>query len=183
MRDLFLIKNLPKLKEEIKTTKRLQFYHLMDQCDRYEVMHVPVEPPKESTTYFCQAIMNFSLLYILTEEDKYLHHALRYIRIVCGYPYWGNAHLVNVDLSASWIMFGLSTAYNWLYDALSSEDKKLILDKLIYQSDLMFKYRNENLNKGWATNYYQNHNWINMTGLACCGYAIEKEYPDRKSVV
>ena len=180
MRDLFLIKNLPKLKEEIKTTKRLQFYHLMDQCDRYEVMHVPVEPPKESTTYFCQAIMNFSLLYILTEEDKYLHHALRYIRIVCGYPYWGNAHLVNVDLSASWIMFGLSTAYNWLYDALSSEDKKLILDKLIYQSDLMFKYRNENLNKGWATNYYQNHNWINMTGLACCGYAIEKEYPKAK---
>lgn len=183
MRDLFLIQDLEKLKEEIKTSKKIQFYHLMDQCDRYEVMHVPSDPPQESTTYFCQAILNFSLLYLLTEESKYLNFALKYIRTVCGYPYWGNAHLVNVDLSASWIMFGLSTAYNWLYEVLDPSDRKLILDKLIYQSNLMYTYKNENADKGWATNYYQNHNWINMTGLACCGYAIVEEYPEAKNYI
>ncbi len=177
MRDLFFIKDLQQLKEEIKTKKKVQFFQLMDQCDRYEVMAIPETPPKESTTYFCQAILNLALMYIVSEEKKYLTQACRYIRTVCAYPYWGNAHLVNVDLSASWIMFGLSTAYNWLYDVLEEADRKLILNKLIYQSDLMFTYKNENADKGWATNYYQNHNWINMTGLACCGYAISKEYP------
>ncbi len=183
MRDLFFIKDLLQLREEIKGKKKLQYYHLMDQCDRYEVMHIPIEPPKESTTYFCQAILNLSLMYLISEEPKYLANSLRFIRIVCAYPYWGNAHLVNVDLSASWIMFGLSTAYNWLYDSLEEEDRSLILNKLIYQSNLMYEYKLANANQGWATNYYQNHNWINMTGLACCGYAIMKEYPQAKNYI
>ncbi len=183
MRDLFFIKDLLQLREEIKGKKKLQYYHLMDQCDRYEVMHIPIEPPKESTTYFCQAILNLSLMYLISEEPKYLANSLRFIRTVCAYPYWGNAHLVNVDLSASWIMFGLSTAYNWLYDSLEEEDRSLILNKLIYQSNLMYEYKLANANQGWATNYYQNHNWINMTGLACCGYAIMKEYPQAKNYI
>ncbi|MCM1130875.1 MAG: DUF4962 domain-containing protein [Roseburia sp.] len=172
-----LIPNLDQLKEEIKTTKKKMFYRLMDQCQRYEAMALSSSPPAESTTYFCPAILNLSLAYLLTHEEKYLKEALRFIKTVCMYPYWGNAHLVNVDLSASWILFGLSLSYNWLYDVFTSADRDLILNKLILQSQIMFDYKEKNENKGWPTNYFQNHNWINMTGLACCGYAIKKEYP------
>lgn len=178
MKDLLLIKDLSQLKKDIKATKKKLFYRLMDQCEHYEVMHLSETPPQESTTYFCPAILNLSLLYILTEEKKYLNEALRFIRTVCQYPYWGNAHLVNVDLSASWIMFGLSVAYNWLYESLTIEDRNLILNKLKLQSQIMYDYKQKNQDKGWATNYYQNHNWINMTGLACCGYVILENYPE-----
>lgn len=178
MKELLLIQDLYQLKKDIKTKKKALFYRLMDQCDRYEVMQLPQTPPAESTTYFCPAILNLSLLYLLTDEKKYFNEALRYIKTVCSYPYWGNAHLVNVDLSASWIMFGLSLSYNWLYEQLSLEDRELILNKLIHQSKIMYEYKKANSDKGWATNYYQNHNWINMTGLACCGYVLLDKYPE-----
>ena len=39
----------------------------------------------------------------------------------------------------------------------------------------MLDYRRETHGKGWSTNFYQNHNWINMTGLAAAGYALQGE--------
>lgn len=37
----------------------------------------------------------------------------------------------------------------------------------------MFDYRRDTYGSGWSTNFYQNHNWINMTGLAAAGYAMQ----------
>lgn len=177
MNDLILIPNLSLLKRECKTLKRKQIYRLLDEVNRYLVITLPKEPPKQSTTFIGISIMNLALAYLITEDSRYLAKAREYINTVCGYQFWGNAHLVNVDLSASWILFGLSLGYNWLYDFLSLEERDLILNKLKYQADIMLEYKLKTAGSGWSTNYWQNHNWINMTGLACCGYAIYKEYP------
>ena len=177
MNDLILIPNLSLLKRECKTLKHKQIYRLLDEVNRYLVITLPKEPPKQSTTFIGISIMNLALAYLITEDSRYLAKAREYINTVCGYQFWGNAHLVNVDLSASWILFGLSLGYNWLYDFLSLEERNLILNKLKYQADIMLEYKLKTAGSGWSTNYWQNHNWINMTGLACCGYAIYKEYP------
>lgn len=182
MKEYFLIDSLDKLKEEINGPRKKLFYKLVEQGELYHTMNLSLTPPKESTTYFCQAIMNLSLLYLLTDEERYLNDLERFIKIVCSYPYWGNAHLVNVDLSASWILFGLSISYQWLNDVFSSELRKILLDKLILQSQIMYKYKMEN-DTGWPVNYFQNHNWINMTGLAACGYAIKDEFPKALSYI
>ena len=96
---------------------------------------------------------------------------------VLSYEKWGNAHLVNVDLSASWILFGLSLGYDWLKPYLDEEEKKRISHKISHHAEIIYQYKKDTYGHGWSTNFYQNHNWINMTGLAAAGYALAGEDP------
>lgn len=183
MNKYILIPDLAKLIEESKTTKKELLYNLYDECNRYFKLVLSKEHPKGSSTYMGMAIVNLSLMFLLTKEKKYLDEAIRFIDTVCDYKEWGFAHLVNVDLSASWILFGLSLAYNWLFEYLSLPLKVKVFNKLKLQSKIMYEYKLETEGHGWSTAYFQNHNWINLTGLACCGYALKSEFPLAKDYI
>lgn len=178
---VFISQTLSELRKNSKTTHKVMYQRLQDEYKRYQDMELPDIHPKKSTTYMGIAIVNLALLYLISEDEKYLLEAKRWMFKVVGYEKWGNAHLVNVDLSASWILFGLSLGYQWLQAHLSDEEKQLIKDKLILQASIMYDYKIETAGHGWSTNYWQNHNWINMTGLACAGYALENEYDKAKN--
>lgn len=148
---------------------------LQEECERYFTMELPEAHPKKSTTYMGIAMVNLSLLYLLSRDRRYLAEAVRWMDAVCGYPQWGNAHMVNLDLSASWILFGLSLSMSWLEDALSEEQNALYRDTVREHADIILEYAQTHMDKGWATEYWQNHNWINMTGLAAAGYALSED--------
>lgn len=158
---------------QLDTSRAMQYKHLLEQADRYKQMELPLEHPKESTTYMGIAIANLALAYRLSGSEQYLQDAKRFMNTVLSYEKWGNAHLVNVDLSASWILFGLSLGYDWLKPYLSEEEKQRIFCKIRHHAKVMFDYRRDTYGSGWSTNFYQNHNWINMTGLAAAGYAMQ----------
>lgn len=178
MRRLVFIGELEPYQKEIDTVRNKQYRRLLEQADRYHDMDLPKVHPAKSTTYMGIAIINLALAYRLSGEERYLKDAMRFINTVLGYEKWGNAHLVNVDLSASWILFGLSLGYDWLKDSLSDEDKVRISGKLQHHAKIIYDYRRETYGSGWSTNFYQNHNWINMTGLAAAGYALQGECAD-----
>jgi len=180
---LFVDQDIEQLKKDIYTVKRPVFNRLVDQCKLYFNEQLPEEHPKASTTYMGIAIANLSLAYILTEQEHYLKEAKRWIMTVVSYPHWGNAHLVDVDLSAAWILFGLGIAYDWLENDFSREEEKLVREKIILQGDRMYDFKIKTEGSGWSTNYFQNHNWINMTGLASAGYALINKYDDDKKWV
>lgn len=173
---IFIDQDIEKLRKEIKTSKSFLFKRLYEQCRLYFEENLHEEHPKESTTYMGIAAANLSLAYLLTNQKHYLKEAKRWIFTCVQYPHWGNAHLVDVDLSAAWILFGLGLSYDWLKDDLSELEKKQLRDKLILQGDRMYDFKVKTEGQGWSTNYWQNHNWINMTGLAAAGYAIKEEY-------
>jgi len=160
-----------------KKTRTKQLKRLLVQCELYFKTELSVTHPKGSSTYMAFAELNLALAYLLTEDEKYLKEAKRWILCICGYEKWGHAHLVNVDLSASWNLFGLSLAYNWLYDVLDENTRIIAKDKITLQSDILCTYAKENNQDGWVVHYLQNHNWINFTGLAAAGYALgNQEY-------
>lgn len=175
MSKLVFIGELERYKSKIAGTHKKQYQRLLEQASRYETYELPKVHPKASSTYMGIAIINLALAYRLSEDEKYLKNAKRFIRTVLSYEKWGNAHLVNVDLSASWILFGLSLGYDWLKPFLSPKEQQLIVEKLVYHADIMYDYKLATYGEGWSTNYYQNHNWINMCGLAAAGYALEDE--------
>ena len=177
---VFISQTLSELRKNSKTTHKVMYKRLLDEYDRYKEMELPALHPKKSTTYMGIAIVNLALLYLISEDEKYLKEAKRWMFTVVNYEKWGNAHLVNVDLSASWILFGLSLGYQWLNPFLTDNENKIIKEKLILQATIMYDYKINTAGQGWSTNYWQNHNWINMTGLACAGYALEDEYQDAK---
>ena len=115
---------------QLDTSRAMQYKRLLEQADRYKQMELPLEHPKESTTYMGIAIANLALAYRLSGSEQYLQDAKRFMNTVLSYEKWGNAHLVNVDLSASWILFGLSLGYDWLKPYLSEEEKQRIFCKI-----------------------------------------------------
>jgi len=169
---IFIDQDLDQLKIDIYGSKSRFFKRLDDQCRLYMSKKLPEEHPTESTTYFGLAIANFSLAFLLTRQKHYFEEARRWIHCVIGYEHWGNAHLVDVDLSAAWILFGLSIGYDWLKDDFKEEERLEIEQKICLQSRRMYEFKIDTEGHGWSTNYWQNHNWINLTGLATAGYAL-----------
>jgi hypothetical protein len=172
---LVFIGDLEPYEQEKEGTRKRQYRRLLEQADRYRSLELPREHPKESTTYMGIAILNLALAYRLSRKEEYLEDAKRFMETVLSYEKWGNAHLVNVDLSASWILFGLSLGYDWLKPWLTEEEKERIAQKIFHHGEIMLRYRRDTYGKGWSTNFWQNHNWINMTGLAAAGYVLSKE--------
>lgn len=173
---IFIDQDINQLRKDIKGSKGFLFKRLYEQCRLYSEEQLSPEHPKASTTYMGIAAANLSLAYLLTKQKHYLEEAKRWIFTCVNYPHWGNAHLVDVDLSAAWILFGLGLSYDWLKDDLNGDEKKQLLDKIILQGNRMYDFKVKTEGEGWSTNYWQNHNWINMTGLSTAGYAIRDEY-------
>lgn len=171
---VFLGGKLRTLRETIGLTRSAVYMRLIEQCERYFTSELPEDHPAASTTYMGIAMANLALAYLLSDNDRYLLEAKRWIFACVGYPHWGNAHLVDVDLSAAWILFGMSIAYDWLEAVLTGEETAAIREKLILQGTRMYEFKVSTEGSGWSTNYWQNHNWINLTGLATAGYALQE---------
>ena len=175
MSNLVFIGDLSRYQKDLDGVRKERYERLLAQADRYQNMVLPEVHPKESTTYMGIAIVNLALAYRLSRKEKYLLEAKRFMNAVLSYEKWGNAHLVNVDLSASWILFGLSLGYDWLKPYLTEQEAEKICAKIQHHADIMYTYKVDTFGHGWSTNYYQNHNWINMTGLAAAGYVLMGE--------
>jgi hypothetical protein len=172
---IFIDKDIEQLKEDLAGKSRFLYDRLVKHCESYFGCDLPVEHPPKSTTFMGMAIANLALASLVTGEERYRTEAVRWMERVVSYPHWGNAHLVDVDLSAAWILFGLGIGYDWLREELDESFKTKVKDKLVLQGTRMYDFKKETEGSGWSTNYWQNHNWINMTGLACAGYALMKE--------
>lgn len=178
---LFIDQPLSQLKADIQNEKKDVFRRLYQLARVYKEAELPDEHPNKSTTYMGFASMNLSLLYILTGQKEYLTEAKRWIFTCVKYPHWGSPlHKsgIDVDLSAAFMLFGLSLSYDWLKDDLSDAERTQLEEKLYLQSNRMFEHKLKNEGKGWPTAYYQNHNWIDMASLATVGYALKDKYPE-----
>jgi len=173
---LLINKQLETLKTELKTTRKEHFIRLIEQCRMYEGEELSKEHPPTSITYMGMAAANLSLAYLLTEQEHYLQEAKRWVFTAVDYDVWGYGFLVDVDLSASWLLNGLGLAYDWIKAYLTEEERTRFLNKLILQGNKIFHYGEENRGNCWSTDYWQNHNWINYSGLLTTAYAIRSEY-------
>lgn len=175
---IFIEGSLEELKAQIKDGKSAVYKRLITHNETYFDYDLPVVHPPKSTTYMGMAMANLALAYILTDDEKYLVETKRWLMTCVSYPHWGNAHLVDVDLSAAWILFGMGITYDWIKESLTDSERQAVKDKIVLQGDRMYDFKVKTVGEGWSTNYWQNHNWINMNGLATAGYALVNEVPE-----
>ena len=145
---LLINEQLEQFKSELNSTRKEHFIRLVEQCKLYEGQVLSKEHPPTSITYMGLAAANLSLAYKLTGQEHYLIEAKRWIFTVVNYDVWGYGFLVDVDLSASWLLFGLGLTYDWIKEDLTKEERTKFLNKLILQGNKMFNYGEEN--KGWT---------------------------------
>ncbi|MFI3227697.1 MAG: DUF4962 domain-containing protein [Clostridia bacterium] len=170
---LIFIGDLEKYTSKLDTDYKIRYERLLAECENYFGVEIPKEHPKKSTTYMGITIVNLALCYRLTLDEKYLNEARRWINGVLAYEKWGYAHMVNYDLSASWILWGLSLGFDWLEPYLEADEKEKIYNKIAHHVKIMYDYILAN-KKDWPVDYCQNHNWINLNGIATSGYVMKK---------
>lgn len=183
MRRLLFIGDLEEYRRGLNSDRERLYKRLIVEADRSSQLKLSEEHPKESTTYMGVGIANLALAYLLSGEEKYLIQARRFMQTVLGWETWGYNHMVNVDLSASWILFGLSLGYDWLKPELDDGERTRIREKIRHHAKVLYDYRRGNYGHGWSTNFWQNHNWINMTGLAAAGYALLGECEEAQTYI
>lgn len=183
MKRYLFIGDLEKYKKGLSTDRARLYKRLLDEADRCSKFTLSPVPPKESTTYMGVGIANLALAHLLSGEEKYLREARRFMDTVMGWDEWGYLHMVNVDLSASWILFGLSLGYDWLKDELTEDECQRVRECLRLHARLLHDYRRDTYGHSWGSSFWQNHNWINMTGLAAAGYALLGECEEAQTYI
>lgn len=111
--------------------------------------------------------------YVITRDAKYLEGARKWIRAVLSYPHWAN----DVDLGASHVTFGLALAYDWLYPDLTPEERGKIEEALRQHGRILLYRSIRSPGSWWGNAYFQNHCWINHTGIAVAAMALYETDP------
>lgn len=72
-------------------------------------------------------LTSLATAYRLTGDDRYLKRAKDEMLAACAWPTWNPSHYLDVAT----IQIGLATAYDWLYDALTSEERATVSKAIV----------------------------------------------------
>lgn len=110
---------------------------------------------------------------LITRQPQYLAGARKWIHAVLGYPMWAT----DIDLGASHVTFGMALAYDWLHDDLSPEERRQMETALLKHGRLLLARSVKYPTAWWGAAYFQNHCWINHTGIATAAMALFDQDP------
>jgi len=136
----------------------------------------PRNPPNTEDPFrsFGERLPNLAFAYLVTRDPKYLAGARNWINAVERYPSWAGDR----DLAAGHISYGLALAYDWLYHDLDADERKRIENTLERHVHILLE---RSMTPGrWGRSYYQNHFWINHTGVAVAAMALYETDPREK---
>jgi len=157
------------LKNKITTTHKGLWQNVKSKADSY-IGNPPLSDYSDQKEMRStgRGIPWQALAYMLTGDTIYFECAKRWILALCKYPRWGN----NRSLAAGECLFGVSIGYDWLYNCFTSDERKIIREKLIYQAEAMISKPPVHHNRWLA-----NHNHIEHNGLAAAGLVLYDEVP------
>lgn len=120
---------------------------------------------------------HLAIVYLLTGEQEYLEAARKFMTASCGYKTWGLGRIDGLDLAAGHQLYGLALCYDWLYHDLDEDTKRMVRECLLKRGRFMLEAAASE-QVWWHDAYLQNHQWVNMTGLAAAGLALYGEAED-----
>lgn len=130
-----------------------------------------------------------SLLFAITKEPKYKDLVMRQVYALKDttlWPMWcDQAHIGGgkpyVDIRTCRISMAVALAYNWMYDSLSEEEKKLIVGLIDSRAIKPF-WEKLKQKPHW---YTHRHNWFTNIygGMAITAMALGKDHPDTEKLL
>lgn len=122
-------------------------------------------------------VYTLALLYRMTGEQRYAARALRELRAAAAFSDWNPAHF----LDTAEMTHALAIGYDWLYDVLTSEDRKLLRDAIVEKGldQALPIYR---AHRWWTANEF-NWNQVCNGGIGLGALAIADEVPAKASEV
>ncbi|MDR1682319.1 MAG: alpha-L-fucosidase [Candidatus Symbiothrix sp.] len=114
-------------------------------------------------------IFFLSYSYRMTNDDKYFVRAEQELLRVCGFTDWNPNHFLDV----AEMTLGLAIGYDWLYEKLSIESKKIISYAIVEKGIKP----SENNKYGWWLDAKHNWNQVCNAGMLFGALAVYDENP------
>ncbi|MEL6926161.1 MAG: DUF4962 domain-containing protein, partial [Bacteroidota bacterium] len=150
-----------------------------------------------------EALLHLAFMYQLTDDERYAHKAFEFAEAICDEPRWNlKAHefpiiydrvwpwnalnrddqvVFSYDIRTGDVAIEMGIAYDWLYPALSKQQRDRIRGALLEKAILLA--RNNYDYHWWATSYKCNWNTICFSGLGISAMALLTEDPSLIDVV
>ena len=119
-------------------------------------------------------LARLAFAYLVTQKPQYLEGARKWIHAIVNYPEW----TTDTDLGASHVLFGMALAYDWLYNDLSPEERHQMETAMLKHGRILLgRSVAWGGNAWWGAAYFQNHCWINHTGVSPAAMALYDNDP------
>ncbi len=191
---LFTQAELDKLREAIKTTHKEEWERLKAAADRmldedppeYRPPRVGGDPTRPGTLNdemlwqrtFGYRIPGLAMVALLDPDPKYFEAARKWALKPGEYEYWGAGVFDGTDLAAAHELYGISLAYDWLYDRWSPEDRERLKEILAQRGKVMYEAAVGINDRGWWKHTWrQNHAWCNYGALGVTAVALAGDVP------
>ncbi len=143
----------------------------------YEERGLAVEHP------YLTNILDFSFLYLITGEAKYLDAARRWSFALAAMPKWAgpvNDECPEADrgLYAGFGLTALACAYDWLYADLSDVERALIRNKLYTVAERIFRATDGG--EWWSKAYLHHDHTIPVGGMGLAAMALYDEFEEAR---
>ena|GEM_PF-172812 len=119
--------------------------------------------------------INFAFGYLITGKEEYLQAAKRWLLCGASWDPKGATSDASNDEASRAVLEGLGTAYDWLYDKLTAEEREQVLRAIIPRGEEMYTLLTEVVKL--ENNPYDSHAWNKAGILAQAAVAIYGEHP------
>ena len=157
-----------------ETWKKLHFT-ILEQCN--EILGKPVLTRKmigrrllSTSREFWRRVFFLSYSYRMTKTDKFLKRAVDEMMAVAQFTDWNPSHFLDV----AEMTMGMAIGYDWLYDELSTDNKKILRDAILHKGINPSKNSDHN----WWLRSSHNWNQVCNTGMAYGVLAIQEDFPE-----
>jgi hypothetical protein len=136
-------------------------------------------------------LIPLSFAYLMTGEKKYADAARQLMMDYVGYQTWGTINAkgeIEIDLTAAQTLGSLALAYDWCYNALGEPDRQTVRQAMLKYARLLAldstgQERTGYVYPWWWNHEYQNHGWVNYSGLGMACLAMMDEEPEARTLI
>lgn len=113
-------------------------------------------------------LIRTSMMYQLTGDEAYARRAIEELKAAAAYPDWGGRY--NNMLSLTYMTLGFSLAYDWLYDAMTEQQRNMVREAVMKHafSHALSWYRGEFTHNG----EYNNINLVDNGSFSVAALAM-----------
>jgi len=166
--------------------------------------HPRFEPKNEALSYLSEAsngALTLAFLYQMTGDETYARRAIDYAEAVCDVPEWRNAaHAFDIiyprvwpwnvtndqvvfsyDLNSARVARTLAASYDWLYPAMTRQQRDKIRNGLLEKAVTRVRGNSEFF--WWSTAYRCNWSAICYSGVGIAALALLTESPQLTDII
>ncbi|MBN1283773.1 MAG: SH3 domain-containing protein [Anaerolineae bacterium] len=179
-RFFFSTDDIDGLREKTATTHRAIWQPILDYATRRLDRRLPSETPEEDAPldFFRNAgnnLVALSFACVMTGAGDYCELAKSHLLITAGWEQWDESN--RRGLGVAHLLQGSAIAYDWLYDQLTPDERRLVRASLIKWAGRIYEASTANgysddWENWWRKSYVQNHYFIIHSALGMAGLAL-----------